>query len=81
VSAPDATTPVTLPDGTTTKMDKINYDPRGAIEGLLTQMKGRWDATVVEGLLRGFYMRLWNDPTTYYGTTSEFTALVERCSA
>jgi hypothetical protein len=59
-------------------MDAINYDPRGAIEGLLEKMKERWDATVVEGLLRGFYMRLWNDPTTYYTTTTEFTALVEK---
>jgi len=78
VSAADAAKPVTLPDGSTTTMDKINYDPRDAIEGLLRRMKARWDADVVEGLLRGFYMRIWNDPTTYYQTTTEFTALVEK---
>jgi hypothetical protein len=78
VTATDAAKPVTLPDGTTTTMDAINYDPRGAIEGLLRRMQARWDAGVIEGLLRGFYMRLWNDPTTYYQTTTEFTALVEK---
>ena len=78
VTTTDAAKKVTLPDGTETTMDAINYDPRGAIQGLLEKMKERWDATVVEGLLRGFYMRLWNDPTTYYSTTTEFTALVEK---
>jgi hypothetical protein len=59
-------------------MDTINYDPRGAIEGLLKRMQARWDPGVVEGLLRGFSMRIWNDPTTTYSTTTEFTALVEK---
>jgi len=44
-------------------MDHINYDVADMVETYLRQMKVRWDPTVLPGLLRGFYMRLYMDPS------------------
>lgn len=63
VSAADAKQAVKLPDGKTTTMDHINYDVADMVETYLRQMKVRWDPTVLPGLLRGFYMRLYMDPS------------------
>ena len=47
VSAADAAVDVILPLGEKTTMDKINYDPRDAIKGLLRRMQARWDPGVI----------------------------------
>lgn len=63
VSAADAKQTVNLPGGQTTTMDHINYDVADMVETYLRRMQVRWDPTVLPGLLRGFYMRLYMDPS------------------
>ncbi len=63
VSAADAKQTVNLPGGKTTTMNEINFDVADMVETYLRRMQVRWDPTVLPGLLRGFYMRLYMDPT------------------
>ena len=76
VSAADVKKTVNVP-GSTTTMDLINYDPRGAIKGLLGDIKKRWDPSLHAALLRGFYQRLLADPSIQGKSALEFVRLVE----
>ncbi|WP_437569807.1 eCIS core domain-containing protein [Sorangium sp. So ce542] len=44
------------------KPSNLNYDPRGAIRGLLKRTKKAWDAKLFVPLVRGYYKRLQIDP-------------------
>ncbi|HEX3976121.1 MAG TPA: hypothetical protein VHW96_07630 [Solirubrobacteraceae bacterium] len=76
VSGGDAKITVNLPGGQTTTMDKINYDPAGMVEDWLKSMRARWNATVLPGLLRGFYKRLYMDPSQSGKAMSAFVKAV-----
>ncbi len=78
VSAADQKTTVTLPTSTTT-MGAINYAPTGGggVKAHLNAMQRNWDATVLEGLLRGLYERFRHDPTIYGNSMNAFKTAVE----
>jgi hypothetical protein len=78
VSAADKKTAVALPT-TTTTMDAINYAPTGGsgVKAHLNSMQRNWDATVLEGLLRGLYERFRHDPTIYGDSLNAFKTAVE----
>jgi hypothetical protein len=76
VTAADQAKSVALPDGKTTTMDQINYDPAGMVETWLKLMKNRWDPAIIEGLLRGVYKRLRNDPSQTQKAMNAFETAV-----
>lgn len=49
--------------GTTTTPERINYDPRGAIESWIGEINKRWEPSVGIAMLAGFYRRIKLDPT------------------
>lgn len=75
VSAADETATLNLPRGRTRHPQDLNYDPRGAIEGLLRRIRDRWDPTLVVPLCRGYTHRLRVDPLI----TSASLAAFEQC--
>jgi hypothetical protein len=78
VTAADQATSVALP-GSTTTMDTINYAPTGdsGVKEHLRTMRDNWDATVLEGLLRGLYERFRHDPTIWGNSLTAYVKAVE----
>lgn len=77
VTAADKAKSVALP-GSTTTMDRINYDPRGAVGGYIKNVMTRWDPTIAKALLRGFYKRLIVDPTVKGIAVNAYRELVKK---
>ncbi|HEY2512523.1 MAG TPA: DUF4157 domain-containing protein [Polyangiaceae bacterium] len=76
-SAADAAKPLALP-GSTNNAASLNYDPRGEIEHNLQNMKSNWEPSLVNGIVRGFYKRIANDPSMKAVSVSEFEKIVKK---
>jgi hypothetical protein len=78
VTAADAAKSVALP-GSTTSMTTINFAPTGGagVKRHLKTMQANWDATVLEGLLRGLYERFRHDPTIWGNSLAAYMTAVE----
>lgn len=77
VKAADANKSLTLPDKPQSPQS-LNYDPRGAIEVLLKAIKKNWHPSLVNGIVRGFYKRIANDPGIQKMALENFEAIVQR---
>ena len=77
VSAPDAKKVLKLP-GSTSSAATLNYDPRGAIRDLLKSIRANWEPSLVNGMVRGLYKRVANDPTIKKMSVTEFEAIIKK---
>jgi hypothetical protein len=77
VSAADKKKNLVLP-GSTSKVDDLNYDPRGAIEDLLKLIQTNWEPSLVNGIVRGLYKRVTNDPSMKKASVTEFVAIIKK---
>jgi hypothetical protein len=75
VADSDQSKRLALPGGAK-RPQRINYDPRDAIRGLLRQMKDRWDPALHVPLARGYVQRLRVDPHIDPAALKEFEACV-----
>jgi hypothetical protein len=78
VTPADVAKPLKLPGGKTSTADKLNYDPRGAIESWLGEIQGKWEPSLVNGIVRGFYKRVANDPSMAKVSVTEFVKIVKK---
>ena len=77
VSAKDAKKSLGLP-GSKSKVDDLNYDPRGAIQDLLKSIQTNWEPSLVNGIVRGLYKRVANDPSMKKLSVTEFEAIIKK---
>ncbi|GAA1383282.1 hypothetical protein GCM10009661_62730 [Catellatospora chokoriensis] len=54
------------------------YDPRSEIPGVLQSIRDNWEPSLVNGLVRGFYQRVANDPSMRRESVTEFENIVRQ---
>jgi hypothetical protein len=77
VTPADAAKPLSVPGGTSNAA-RLNYDPRGMIESWLRSIQSNWEPSLVNGVVRGFYKRILNDPSMKPMSVSAFVTLVKK---
>ncbi len=80
VTTADQSIAVKVP-GQTKRAHHMNYDPKGAIDGLLQKIQKHWHKDLGIPLAHGFYRRLRMDPNITPGAVKAFEAAVKRVFA
>ena len=77
VSAADARKSIALP-GSTSNAAALNFDPRDGIRSWVKSIRTNWEPSLVNGMVRGLYKRVVNDPTIKKMAVTEFEAIIRK---